>query len=744
MIPHLLSHPETAVRLSVVIPFYNEGLNVARVLAELRETLKALPMPYEVLAVNDGSTDDTAEQLQELSLRWPELNPIMMPANGGQAAALWAGFKAAKGDIVATLDGDGQNDPSALAAMIAHLESSGADMVAGVRAQREDSWLRRRMSRVANHVRQFFLKDGVSDSGCALKVMRREVLAAFVPLRTLYSFMPALAVAAGCRVVEMAVPHRARTAGVSSYGLIAMLWRPAVDMLGIWWFSQRRFNVSGRVVKPASSSWQTLWIWMLPLMLFFMLGQRGLNEPDEGRYAEIAREMVTTGDWLVPHLNGIEHFQKPPVIYWSTALMFKIFGFNEWAARLPSALAAWGVVCLTFLLTRRLWGAARAHLTATMLMSMLGIFIMGRLLTPDMTMCFWIIAAITALVHERPWWFFACMGFGFLTKGPMALVVPLGALIGKNLAGGRMLRWPWTRGLLLTFSIGLSWFILLAAMKPELLDYFVRYELIERVASKAHGRAKPWWFFAPVLVIAMLPWSFGLPSLIKRTWQRCKTKTLTVRQGMLLGWVALPLLILSCSGSKLATYILPLLPAFAIALSVNWPDARRIWQISATAIALWSAIILSSGAGNDMLGRQASVRDLCAKLQTQLQKEPGEVFTCGTRAHGFEFYLQQCVGTTRQEADIVLPTARNNAPLVYENAAACAIALADKSAYGLMLRDCYVKHFASHGWHIFDQAGDYVVATHAAAPFHVSNRNASHDHETVSPLPLLATPFSIR
>jgi hypothetical protein len=114
-------------------------------------------------------------------------------------------------------------------------------MVAGVRAQREDSQLRKIMSRTANSVRQIFLKDGTSDSGCALKVMRREVCGAFIPMRTLYSFMPALAVIAGFKVVEMNVPHRERTAGISKYGLLAMLWRPALDMIGVWWFGSRRF-----------------------------------------------------------------------------------------------------------------------------------------------------------------------------------------------------------------------------------------------------------------------------------------------------------------------------------------------------------------------------------------------------------------------------------------------------------------------------------------------------------------------
>jgi dolichol-phosphate mannosyltransferase len=233
--------PASGPKLSAVVPFYNEGENILGVLGELRSTLDGLNFTYEVLAVDDGSTDDTGLRLQQIAGSWPQLCVLSHAKNSGQAAALWSGFQKATGGLVAVLDGDGQNDPSALGAMISHLSAENADMVAGVRAKRRDSLLRRSMSRTANRVRQIFLKDGVSDSGCALKVMRREVCGAFIPLRTLYSFMPALAVGAGFKVVEMAVPHRERTAGLSKYGLLAMLWRPALDMLGVWWFSNRRF-----------------------------------------------------------------------------------------------------------------------------------------------------------------------------------------------------------------------------------------------------------------------------------------------------------------------------------------------------------------------------------------------------------------------------------------------------------------------------------------------------------------------
>ncbi len=247
--------------VSVVIPFFNEGPNVARLLEEIRLALEPLAQDYEIVCVNDGSTDQTGAELERIAAAWDRCRVIDFPSNCGQAAALLAGMRAARGAMLVTLDGDGQNDPADIPRLLARL-NDGADMVAGVRAGRRDSALRRAMSRTANGIRSRILGDGIRDSGCALKAFRCEVAAAFLPIRTLYSFMPALAVAAGFRVVEQAVSHRARTAGESKYGLRAMLWRPAVDMLGVWWFTRRRLReevrrgpqINPRVATGASLS----------------------------------------------------------------------------------------------------------------------------------------------------------------------------------------------------------------------------------------------------------------------------------------------------------------------------------------------------------------------------------------------------------------------------------------------------------------------------------------------------------
>jgi dolichol-phosphate mannosyltransferase len=209
----------------------------------LRSVLTTLDVTYEVVLVDDGSTDETRTIAQRASLDWPQCRVVGFRRNYGQAAALLVGMRLARGRVIVTLDGDGQNVPADIPTLLEALDD--ADFVVGIRQGRQDSQLRLAMSRVANAIRSRCLGDGVRDAGCGLKAMHREVVDAFIPIRTLYSFMPALAAAAGHRVVERPVRHRARRAGTAHYGFRTFAWRPLVDMVGVWWFTRRRF--AGRI-----------------------------------------------------------------------------------------------------------------------------------------------------------------------------------------------------------------------------------------------------------------------------------------------------------------------------------------------------------------------------------------------------------------------------------------------------------------------------------------------------------------
>jgi dolichol-phosphate mannosyltransferase len=230
----------SSASLSIVIPFYNEENNVRPLLEELREVCQGLRDSAEVVLVNDGSTDATAEEIDRWAREWPAVRAVHFLTNQGQAAALYHGLQLCLGGTIVTLDGDGQNNPHDIPRLLDALE--GVDMVAGVRANRQDSRLRLAMSRFANAVRSKILGDGIRDTGCTLKAFRSEVVGSFLPIRTMYSFMAAMAVNAGYRIKQVEVTHRARTRGTSKYGLGAFLWRPLADMLGLLWFFRRRIS----------------------------------------------------------------------------------------------------------------------------------------------------------------------------------------------------------------------------------------------------------------------------------------------------------------------------------------------------------------------------------------------------------------------------------------------------------------------------------------------------------------------
>ncbi len=462
------------------------------------------------------------------------------------------------------------------------------------------------------------------------------------------------------------------------------------------------------------------------------LGTRGLNEPDEGRYAELGREMAASGDWLIPRLNGFEHFQKPPLLYWATAASLKLCGVNEWGARLPSALAALGTAALTCAMGRRLLGKTGGLLAALVLLGSLGYFALSHLLTPDMLMTFWITAALACLVEEmhQPaaswrWGFFIAMGLGFLTKGPMALVVPACAALGATLAGrrsGHPLALPWGRGLLLALLIGLSWFLALSLLQPQLFTYFWKYELLQRFTSHAHGRSKPFWFFVPVILAGFLPWSIFLPQLARHAWQRLRQAApLRPLHGLLLGWLLPPFLILSLSGSKLPTYPLPLFPGLSLLLVAWWQSRHRaphtLTRLAAAALALGTLAAAAATSFNDHLHQQASVRSLVAALKQRPDFPQATLFAANVRAHGFEFYLGQTVAVTRDDADIVLPLAPPAAARVFEEIRDIEKAMSRQPvAYGLIRSGDFGKKFPPSRWDVLARTGDFSLIGKKSAP----------------------------
>ncbi|MEX2649101.1 MAG: glycosyltransferase family 2 protein [Alphaproteobacteria bacterium] len=228
--------------VSVVVPAYNEAGNIAHLVDEVRRALDG--REFEIIVVDDGSDDGTAAEAADARVRL-----VRHGRRRGQSAAIVSGVEAARHGLVATLDGDGQNDPVDLPGLLAELETPGGPaLVAGVRARRDDPWTKRFASRIANGVRGRVLGDGAVDTGCGLKAFDRADFLALPRFDHMHRFLPALFLAAGHRVRYRAVRHRPRRAGRTKYGVGDRLWVGIVDMLGVLWLSRRLLR-AGREEK---------------------------------------------------------------------------------------------------------------------------------------------------------------------------------------------------------------------------------------------------------------------------------------------------------------------------------------------------------------------------------------------------------------------------------------------------------------------------------------------------------------
>ena len=218
---------------SLVIPVYNEAGNILPLVASAMTVLTGLGRPFDIIFVNDGSTDGSAAEIAEAMQRWPQCTELRLPQRGGQGPALLAGLRAARGELLLTMDGDGQNDPRDFPALLALVESGELDVACGWRVDRHDSRLRRGLSRFAHAARQIIFHDGVHDAGCQLRVMRREVREVLFSIDMVQSFVPAIAVAAGFRVGERPVRHHARRHGQTKFPVRRLLWHPVVETVRV-------------------------------------------------------------------------------------------------------------------------------------------------------------------------------------------------------------------------------------------------------------------------------------------------------------------------------------------------------------------------------------------------------------------------------------------------------------------------------------------------------------------------------
>lgn len=227
--------------LSIVVPVFNEQDNLRKLMQEIAAALEPQPIDYEVVFVDDGSTDDSLAVLKELAASYSRLRYISFEENRGQSAAFCAGFDEALAPRVATMDADLQNDPADLPAML-RLYDQGNEMVIGWRAKRKDVWIKRIASKVANAIRNRLTRESVRDTGCSLKIMDKDMVCRIPRFNGMHRFLPTLMKMQGARVAEMKVNHRPRHEGESKYGTLDRAIAGGYDLFGVRWLQGRHFS----------------------------------------------------------------------------------------------------------------------------------------------------------------------------------------------------------------------------------------------------------------------------------------------------------------------------------------------------------------------------------------------------------------------------------------------------------------------------------------------------------------------
>jgi len=320
---------------------------------------------------------------------------------------------------------------------------------------------------------------------------------------------------------------------------------------------------------------------LLALVWFCNLDYRNLVRPDEGRYAEIAREMAVTGDWITPRLNGIKYFEKPPLQYWMTATAYKVFGEHEWTARLWTALTGFAGVLIVGWAGGRIFGRQAGLYAAAVLASSLIYAVIGHVNTLDMGVTFWLTLGLLAFLlaqqgemrtrQTQLCMLLAWTGFAlaFLSKGLIGLALPAATIVVYAIVERDIS--PWKRlypiaGVGLMLAIVLPWTLAVSRVNPEFPHFFFVHEHFDRFLTEVHHRTAPWWYFVPILLAGMLPWTTMLGHAGLRAWRVDSGRRAFKPRRFLLLYAGVVFVFFSTSHSKLPSYILPLFPALALLL----------------------------------------------------------------------------------------------------------------------------------------------------------------------------------
>jgi 4-amino-4-deoxy-L-arabinose transferase-like glycosyltransferase len=356
----------------------------------------------------------------------------------------------------------------------------------------------------------------------------------------------------------------------------------------------RRGNTRAWTLAVAALAATVLW--------FITLGTRSLYDPDEGRYAEIPREMLQHGDWVIPHLNELVYLEKPPLQYWLTALSLRIFGETEFAARLCTGTAGFLSLLMVFFVGRRLWGT-EAGVKALMLTAASTFFVLlGHQLTLDMLLSLWLLTGLSCFLlaqsqrdnpHSRArLWMLGCwaaLALAVLTKGLIGMIAPAATLVLYMLGQRdyrvlREMNFRW--GLPLFLVIATPWFVLAARANADFLRFFVIREHFQRFLTPIEHRTEPWWFFIIVLTVGVLPWAPQALAAMLTTWRSSRPRGQFDSARLLWVWCVFVFVFFSFSDSKLITYVLPVIAPLALLCASRSMQHQRGLLIAGSALTI--------------------------------------------------------------------------------------------------------------------------------------------------------------
>lgn len=403
--------------------------------------------------------------------------------------------------------------------------------------------------------------------------------------------------------------------------------------------------------KPAA-----LFRWPILLLLgvftliwFGTLDYRHLVKPDEGRYAEISREMALSGDWTTPRLNGIKYFEKPPFQYWATALAFQMFGVNEWTARLWTAISGFLGIAVVGFAAMRLFGASAGQLAALFLATNLYYVALGHINTLDMGLTFFLTLSLagfllaqaqpTASASARNWMLLAwsAAAGAVLSKGLIGVVIPSATLVIYSALNRDVT--PWRKlhvipGLILFLLIAAPWFIAVTLRNPEFPNFFFIHEHFQRYTSNVHRRDEAAWYFLPILLIGLIPWIPLALHGAASAWHTSARLGVFSPQRFLVVWCGFVFTFFSLSGSKLPAYLLPIFPALALLLGPYLTKVKPFFALATISLAITLSLMGLIGIPMALKARDASpILDLYRNYSQWLSLAFGALGLAGLLAY---------------------------------------------------------------------------------------------------------------